>query len=235
MDTQHRAGLLVCATFAYFLSAPASGQTLGEVFRTIKQVASSNNIGAVQSVAQAVQGRVDAGAELPNADGKVILYRTAWCGYCKRAAAYMQRKGVAFVERDIETKPSHKDEYVRAGGGRGVPFIVFGEKTMTGFSENAFDKHYAAFQLRSAAAPSGRGVGDVDLRSDMIAPQAGQTMLGKIAGVKVYTQPSKTSEKLVVLSKTDEVIYMGEERDGLYRVTTEKGDGWVDKLLLRKL
>ncbi len=235
MDTQHRAGLFVCATLAYFLSAPVSAQTLGELFRTIKQVASSNNTVAVKSVAEAVQGRVDDGGEIPNADGKVILYRTAWCGHCKRAAAYMERKGVAFVERDIETNPSYRNEYAKAGGGRGVPVIVFGEKTMTGFSEKAFDKHYAAFQARPAPAASGREMGDVDSRSDTIAPQAGQTMLGKIAGVKVYTQPSKTSEKLVVLSKTDEVIYMGEERDGLYRVTTEKGDGWVDKLLLRKL
>ena len=30
------------------------------------------------------------------------------------------------------------------------------------------------------------------------------------------------------------MIYMGEEREGLYRVTTPQGEGWVDKLLVKK-
>jgi hypothetical protein len=30
------------------------------------------------------------------------------------------------------------------------------------------------------------------------------------------------------------VFYMGDEREGFYRVTTRKGEGWVDILLLKK-
>ncbi|MBJ7312028.1 SH3 domain-containing protein [Rugamonas sp. CCM 8940] len=60
-------------------------------------------------------------------------------------------------------------------------------------------------------------------------------MVGKIAGINVYAQASKSADKIMKLGKTDEVIYMGEERDGLYRVTTPQGEGWVEKLLIKKL
>ena len=90
------------------------------------------------------------------------------------------------------------------------------------------------FQVALAAAPSAAAGQNADSpKGHPDGLQAGQTFVGKIPGIKVYKQPNKTAEKLLVLSKADEVIYMGEERDGLYRVTTQKGEGWVDKLLVK--
>ena len=37
-------------------------------------------------------------------NGKVIMYSTAWCGYCKKARQYFKSKGISFVEYDIEKK-----------------------------------------------------------------------------------------------------------------------------------
>ena len=186
-------------------------------------------VGVIRSVAQVSYGQVPSGAEAPqNVEGKVVLYKTAWCGYCKQAAAYMQKKAIPFVERDIETDPANKAEYTRLGGKGPVPFIVFGQKTMLGFSAAAIDQNYAEYQRIQSAQPSG-GTG-----GPFAALQPGDALIGKLSGIPVYRQPSKAADKLSQLSKADTVIYMGEERDGLYRVTTTQGEGWVDKLLVKK-
>lgn len=64
--------------------------------------------------------------------------------------------------------------------------------------------------------------------------QSGDALVGKIANLKIYKEANKKSALLMLASKSDDLIYMGEESDGLYRVTTPKGEGWVDKLLVKK-
>jgi glutaredoxin 3 len=55
---------------------------------------------------------------------KVEIYSTMWCGYCARARALLQRKGVAFEDIDIDVDGAKRDEMVkRAGGRRTVPQI----------------------------------------------------------------------------------------------------------------
>ncbi|PHV04080.1 hypothetical protein CSQ96_27595 [Janthinobacterium sp. BJB412] len=213
-----------------------NSQSLGSLLNTLKQVTSSNTMDALKSVADVIQGQLPPGASAQNAEGKVVLYRTSWCGYCKSASAYMQRKNVPFVERDIEANAAFKAEYKGLGGNGSVPLIVFGQKTMYGFTEESFDKNYAESRNALSASPrTGAIQGPEPQREIGAALQAGQPMVGKIPGIKVYAQPNRSADKLMLLSKSDEVIYMGEERDGLYRVTTQKGEGWVDKLLVKKL
>lgn len=228
---------------AMLLPVAAYPQSLGSLLNTLKQMTSSNTMDTIKSITDVIQGQLPAGAGAQNAEGKVVLYRTSWCGYCKSASAYMHRKNIPFVERDIEANAGYKAEYKNLGGNGSIPFMVFGDKTVYGFTESTFDKNYADFQSSLNTATRGNGSGNgngngngknMPAESDS-ALQAGQAMVGKISGIKVYTQPSKSAEKLMMLGKTDEVIYMGEERDGLYRVTTQKGEGWVDKLLVKKL
>jgi glutaredoxin 3 len=55
---------------------------------------------------------------------KVEIYSTMWCGYCARARALLQRKGVAFEDIDIDADGARRDEMVkRANGSRTVPQI----------------------------------------------------------------------------------------------------------------
>lgn len=65
---------------------------------------------------------------------KVRLYTTTWCGYCKRAKAYLQARGTPYQEFDVETSAQGQSEY-RALGGRGVPVILVGDQRMDGYSE----------------------------------------------------------------------------------------------------
>jgi hypothetical protein len=151
----------------------------------------------------------------------------------------MQLKKISFVERDIEANASYKTEFIKLGG-KGVPFFVFGAQTMSGFSQSAFDTNYAEFQrTQTASRPptivASASPGNPPQQSGSnTSLQSGDTLVGKIAGIKVYTEPSKTSKDLLVAGKAEEMIYMGEEREGLYRVTTSQGEGWVDKLLVKR-
>ncbi len=73
---------------------------------------------------------------------RVILYSTSWCGYCKRARAYMNQRGIKFRELDIETNKSAKRDYQRSGG-RGVPFLVRGDQTLRGFAKGSYDRFFS--------------------------------------------------------------------------------------------
>jgi len=66
------------------------------------------------------------------------------------------------------------------------------------------------------------------------AANAGDVMMAKIAGVKVLKGPADSAGELMALSKTDEVLFLGEEKNGFVKVTSPRGDGWVKKVLLKK-
>lgn len=66
------------------------------------------------------------------------------------------------------------------------------------------------------------------------AAAEGDVMVAKIAGAKVLKSPQDGAPELMALSKTDEVLYLGEEKNGYLKVTSPKGDGWIRKVLVRK-
>jgi mycoredoxin len=65
---------------------------------------------------------------------EVVIYSTSWCPACKVAKSYMDGKGISYRDVDVEKSPEGAAEYRRLGGNGSVPFIVVGEKTMTGFN-----------------------------------------------------------------------------------------------------
>lgn len=64
--------------------------------------------------------------------------------------------------------------------------------------------------------------------------EAGDVLMGKIGGLKLYSQPSKGSKVLASLGKGEEVIYTGTEKDGFLSVQGNNGEGWVEKILIKK-
>ena len=73
----------------------------------------------------------------------VTLYSTDWCGYCRAARTYFTRKGVPFIEKDIEKDPSANKTF-KALGGSGVPLIVVDSTKLTGFDQGRFKDVYLA-------------------------------------------------------------------------------------------
>lgn len=73
--------------------------------------------------------------------GKVVMYSTQWCGYCKKARNYFRKNKIPFVEYDTEASEKGKRDY-KALNGSGVPIIPVGKRRMNGFSEAGFERIY---------------------------------------------------------------------------------------------
>lgn len=65
----------------------------------------------------------------------VVMYSSAWCGYCHRARSLLQSKKVAFEERVIDGNSGLRDEMIQRSGRRTVPQIFIGELHLGGCDE----------------------------------------------------------------------------------------------------
>lgn len=65
---------------------------------------------------------------------EVKLYTTAWCGYCKKARAYLKARNIPFEDIDVETTDRGRREF-RDINGNGVPVIFVGDQRMNGYDQ----------------------------------------------------------------------------------------------------
>jgi hypothetical protein len=61
--------------------------------------------------------------------------------------------------------------------------------------------------------------------------EEGDLLLPRIDGVKVYAEPSESAKVVKTLQKGDEMIYLGEEKEGFLKVEGA-GAGWVKKVMV---
>lgn len=74
----------------------------------------------------------------------VILYSTSWCGYCRKARAFLKQRNVAYVEKDVERDPVAGQEATRKTGGYGgVPVLDIGGTIIHGFDVPAIERALA--------------------------------------------------------------------------------------------
>lgn len=71
-------------------------------------------------------------------DDRVVMYTTSWCGYCKKAKAYLASKRISYQEFDIETQQGMA-AYAQAGGSGGVPLLLYRSERVQGYSTDAYD------------------------------------------------------------------------------------------------
>jgi|SRR5882724_3168281 len=68
----------------------------------------------------------------------VVMYSTAFCGYCDRARALLNRKGVPVVEIKVDENMADREAMLkRTGGRRTVPQIFIGDRHVGGYEELA--------------------------------------------------------------------------------------------------
>jgi hypothetical protein len=79
---------------------------------------------------------------------------------------------------------------------------------------------------QEAAAGGARKAGAVFNEGDTLGP--------KIAGVKMYATPSDTGKVVATLGRADEMVVVGDEKDGFIEVETGSGKGWVKMTLVQK-
>lgn len=64
--------------------------------------------------------------------GSVVLYSTAWCGYCTKTRNFLTKNQIPFVEHDIETSADAYRDY-KALGGQGVPVVRVSDQVLHGY------------------------------------------------------------------------------------------------------
>lgn len=88
---------------------------------------------------------------------KVILYSTAWCGYCRKTRELLTSLQVPFVEKDIEKSPEGLAEYQAKGKGfRGVPLTDVAGTLVKGYVPDEVKKLVTELQKKEAAEKTAR-------------------------------------------------------------------------------
>jgi glutaredoxin 3 len=63
------------------------------------------------------------------------MYTTVWCGYCVRAKALLQSKGIEFEEITLDDDPTFRQQLLEHTGGWTVPQILIDGEPIGGYTE----------------------------------------------------------------------------------------------------
>jgi glutaredoxin-like YruB-family protein len=80
---------------------------------------------------------------------KVTLYSTSNCTHCRQAKTFLQKKGVRFMEFDVQRNQRALKEFQRLGA-RGVPVIIIGTTRLDGFNARQLEQALAKNNLLPA-------------------------------------------------------------------------------------
>ncbi len=91
------------------------------------------------SSSRAAADAPDPGAVKAVSRGAVVIYGAEWCGACHEAAKYFRRKGIAYVEKDIERDPAAAREMQQKLARKGlqagsIPVLDVRGRVMVGFN-----------------------------------------------------------------------------------------------------
>jgi glutaredoxin len=96
-----------------------------------------------------------------SSSNEVLVYSAEWCGFCKKAKAWLQHEGVPFIERDVERQPGASRELeqklkraqLRGGG---VPVIDWRGTMVVGFDQGRLS---SLLDAERGSVPSAREQG----------------------------------------------------------------------------
>jgi glutaredoxin 3 len=66
---------------------------------------------------------------------RIELYTTAWCGYCDRAKALLDERGLSYEEVRVDQDPAFRAKLLDLTGRWTVPQILVDGRPIGGFSE----------------------------------------------------------------------------------------------------
>ena len=66
---------------------------------------------------------------------KIELYTTRWCGYCVRAKALLDSRGLEYEEISLDDDPEFRQRLLELTGGWTVPQIIVDGRPIGGYTE----------------------------------------------------------------------------------------------------
>lgn len=74
----------------------------------------------------------------------VIVYSATWCAFCHAAKQYLDKKGVKYEDRDVESKQEWMEEATGKSGQTGIPVLDIDGTIIVGFDRPKIDAALAA-------------------------------------------------------------------------------------------
>jgi len=81
---------------------------------------------------------------MTQATPQVTLYSAAWCAFCHAAKDYLDKKGVAYTEKDVDSDPAIAQEAITVSGQTGIPVLNIDDTIIIGFDRPRIDAALAA-------------------------------------------------------------------------------------------
>ena len=66
---------------------------------------------------------------------RIRMYTTAWCGYCLRAKALLEQRGLEYEEISLDGDPDFRHKLEELTGRWTVPQILIDDRPIGGFTE----------------------------------------------------------------------------------------------------
>lgn len=70
----------------------------------------------------------------PNRFREVTVYTAPWCGWCRKTLAFLDERGVDYVNKDIEADEEYAAELREKTGRNAVPFVEIDGSEVRGFN-----------------------------------------------------------------------------------------------------
>ena len=85
---------------------------------------------------------------------QVTIYSTTWCAFCKTEKQYLDKLGIAYVEKDIEEDKAAYEELMSKNGGnfQGVPVTDIAGEIILGFDRAKIDATIKEKNIQPVAA-----------------------------------------------------------------------------------
>jgi glutaredoxin len=79
-------------------------------------------------------------ASEPTSEPPVVVYTTAWCGWCRKTLAHLDRRGVDYWNRDIEQDREAASELRRKTGSTAIPVVDVEGELVRGYDQRRLDE-----------------------------------------------------------------------------------------------
>ncbi len=77
----------------------------------------------------------------------ITVYTAVWCAYCHAVKDYLDKLGVKYTDKDVESDPTFGQEAVNKSGQRGIPVLDIDGTIIVGFDKPKIDEALKARNL----------------------------------------------------------------------------------------
>ena len=74
-----------------------------------------------------------------SATPQITVYSATWCAFCHAAKDYLDKKGVSYTEKDVDSSRDIAEEAMTKSGQTGIPVLDINGTIIVGFDRPRID------------------------------------------------------------------------------------------------